>query len=108
MAYQKSDFEIGSLGVGINPNEIQRAIANVLGPIVQAQVAKEKVGHDKAAEWFGEGGLLPEAGEFQIGSTGGLTVKVVIEPEGGYHGQVLEHDPVKGVGVTGVKLKKHC
>lgn len=106
MAHQKSDFEIATVNVGINPSEIQRALANVIGPIIEAQAAKEVAGKDKAAEWFGTDGLIPEGGEIQIGSSGGLRIKVVVEPAGGFHGEFLEHDPVDGIGITGVKLKK--
>lgn len=108
MSVQKSDFEIGAVSIGMNPKEIQRALANVLGTIIEAQVARAQAGKEKAVEWFGEDGLIPEAGEFQIGTSGELAIKVVVEPEGGYHGQVMELDPVDGVAVTGVKLKRDC
>ena len=106
MDRDKSDFEIGSVNVGINPHEIQRALANCLGSIVEAKVAQDQAGKDQAAKWFGEDGLIPEAAEFQIGTCGELAIKVVIEPPGGYHGQMLEHDSVNGIGVTGIKLKR--
>lgn len=104
MSYRKEDFELASLSIGINPREIQQAATNILAPIIQAQAAKSVAGQAKAAEWFGTDGLIPEAGEALIGEAGHLKIKLVVEPDGGYHGEVLEHDPVNGIAVTGARL----
>lgn len=107
MRKRKEDFSIHMVGIGLNPNVVQQAIANVIGQILEAQTAKREVGNDKAVEWFGEDGALPDSGEIHVGRLGELVIKVVIEPEDyGGHGITLIHDPVDGIGITGIKLTK--
>ncbi|MCK2042525.1 hypothetical protein KZO83_07465 [Chromohalobacter sp. TMW 2.2308] len=90
--------DIQSLSVWLDKPAVQQAFTSLAAPILQATAKAEAGGHDPTRTINGED--HPVAGEVVIGRIKHLTVRMVIEPEGGYSGESLTHDELNAIGIS--------
>ncbi|MGM8931425.1 hypothetical protein [Salinicola halophyticus] len=89
--------EIQSMSVWLDSKAVRQAFTTITAPILQASAAAKADNHDPTRTIDGED--HPVAGEVVIGRIGHLTVRVVVEPEGGYSGECLYHDELNAIGI---------
>jgi len=78
--------KIKAIKVGVNPAVLQQTFSNMMSPLIEAHVSGDK--------------SAPVACEAIVGRSGHLVVKLVIEPAGGFCGDLAEHEEVNAIGIT--------
>lgn len=99
-------LNIESLSVWLDKPAVQQAFTTLAARIIEAMAAANAYGEKAAGALYGDDGKsYPKSGEAVIGRSGGLVVKLVIEPDkGGWMGEHLTHDEINAIGISNMVI----